>query len=260
MTLPPDDLGDLLDITPEAEAPEVETPETPEVVEAAAPEAPAAPDPWEKINRLAELQAQQIELQRAQMERAAAPPPPAAWVDPYDRPENSARLEQLEEDASWNPEARKELGKLRRTLDDERLDYRVSQRETALRQELQAASQVQQVQGTLLQEARQYGELVDETALNEVMGEVFAGQADHVRANALQDPALRQLIVQAAAGRRVLAGEQRPPNAPARAPAPPTVQSVAAARTAPSKAGPGEWADPEYMNSALEAAYGKAFK
>lgn len=258
----PDDLDLTPDLTPadpqpvEEVTPEAVTTDTPpEVVEAA----PAQPDPWEKINQLADLQRQQLEFQMSQRQQAAAPPAPPAWVDPFERPENVAKLSELEERATWDPSALREMRSLERQWMDERTDHRMEQREAAIRQEMQGAQTYQQAKAQVLTSAQQYGDLVDVDTLNGIEAQVLRDVPQHQRALALQDPEFRDLLMDAAIGRRVRTGKQPLPNAPQRPAAPPQVQSSARGTTPPSKATQGMWSDPAYLDSVLTDEYSKLF-
>lgn len=226
------------DLTPE---PEVET--------------PAAADPMAQVQEVVQMMRENAELQRQQLQ--PAPAQPAAWVDPYDRPENVAKLDELEERVTYDASARAELRAFKRSLDDERLDYRVAQREQTLRAELTAGQQVQQVRQTLQTEAMRHGDLVDVTTLHELENEVLRDSPDHVRAQALSDPKFRQIMIEAAAGRRVLSGKATP--TAARPPVPAQVRSSDRA-PAPSKARLDQWNDPEYLDALYADAYNNPAK
>lgn len=253
MTLPDDNEQDF-DLTPDLELPETDTPEVEEVEAEVTPPAPTVDPVMETVRQLAESMKADREEQRQRRERESQPAAPAAWVDPYDRPDVIAKLDDLEDRAGYDSDARNQLRTFRRQLDDERMDYRVGQREQALRAEMQAAGQVDAVTRTLRDEARQYGDLVTEEALTTIADEVFAGQPAHVRANALNDPALRKLIMKAAAGERVLNGQVKPPNAPARPAAPPAVRSDSRAPAPKAKAEQVQmWNDPAFLAAEAES-------
>lgn len=257
MTLPdpgyvPDE---ILDAPPVGEA-------QPALDDAPAETLPTLPEPVTppvdlaaQVAALTDTFRQSMEFQRQQAERQAQPAPPPAWVDPYDRPENTAKLDDLEERASFDPEARAALRTFRRQLDDERMEHRLGEREALIRQELQATQTVQTVERQLLTEATQHGDLVSGDDVQAVAAEVFRDLPTSQRAAALQDPGLRKLLVEAAAGRRLLSGKQPvAPNAPRPAP-PAQVRSGNNATPAPSKATQANWADPDYMAGVMADAW-----
>lgn len=259
MTMP-DDLDLTPDLNPADPQPVEEV--TPEAVTSDTPEveaAPAQPDPWEKINQLADLQRQQLELQMNQQRQAAAPPAPPAWVDPSERPERVAKREELEERAGWDTTALRELLKMDREDIEERMAHKWEQREAAIRQEMHGAQTYQQAKAQVLTSAQQYGDLVDMDTLNGIEAQVLRDVPQHQRALALQDPEFRDLLMDAAIGRRVRTGKQPLPNAPQRPAAPPQVQSSARGTTPPSKATQGMWSDPAYLDSVLTDEYSKLF-
>lgn len=257
----PDDLDLTPDLNPadpqpvEEVTPEAVTSDTPEVVEAA----PAQPDLTQQVAELVQLQKQEYEARLNQQRQAAAPPPPPAWVDPFERPENVAKLSELEERATWDPSALREMRSLERQWMDERTDHRMEQREAAIRQEMQGAQTYQQAKAQVLTSAQQYGDLVDMDTLNGIEAQVLRDVPQHQRALALQDPEFRDLLMDAAIGRRVHTGKQPLPNAPQRPAAPPQVQSSARGTTPPSKATQGMWSDPAYLDSVLTDEYSKLF-
>lgn len=257
MTMLPDDL----DLTPdlqEAVAPEETTSEvtsdTPEVIEEQPASAAPQLDLTQQVAELVQMQKAQFEAQQTQA-RQAANPAPAAWVDPFDRPENQERLAELEEQAVYDPAAMRQLNALNRQLMQEQFRHDLEVERQTMRQEMTARQAYEQATGSLRTEASRYGELVDTSTLTEIENEVFANIPEHQRAMALQDPTMRKLLTEAAAGRRVLSGKQPNPNAPARPAAPPAVQSSSRAPTPASKATNAHYNDAEWLEGALHDAF-----
>lgn len=231
------DDDNLLDgeFTPEAleATPEDTTPaeqDTPEVASSPTPEPVTAPVPDWQADLAAVARMQREQMERQNQPQVQAPP---AWVDPYDRPDVIEKLDQLESEASWNDAARVQLRQYRRQIEDERINYRLQEQQQTILARTQAELGADAALSGLTRMARtELGDLVDEQTIQDVTNQVFGGNRA-LMTQALQDPAVQQLVLDAAAGRRTRMGRNTPANAPQRPPVPPQVQSSARNSTPP---------------------------
>lgn len=254
MTLPESDFSanfapDPNDAIPEEvlESP-VET-ET-DALEAAPDTTPAAEaDPY-GIRALAQEQREFLKLQREQVERQNAPQPQAAPKPLMQQEDWTARYDAAAEASSYDPGARQTMLRMNQELAVEAARDMQNQ----LRTETQAQFGAEGAVGTLRTEARSVlGDLIPDSVLDDVTQQVFGGNRA-LMGTALQDPAVRQLVIDAAAGRQMRAGKAAPTGAPARTPPPANLQS-SARDTKASRTQTEMWGDTEYVDRVFADAW-----
>lgn len=216
----PDDTAALPDdlLGFEADAPDAPVAElAPEVT----PE-PVNDDPY-GLKALASEQRELLKSQREQVERQNAPQPTAAPKALLEQEAWSEEYYAAMEASSYDPGSRQKFARMNQELVREGVQQGLGQ----MRGEMQAQFSADSMVGTLRSEAKGLlGDMVDDATLDAVTSQVFGGDRT-LMGNALKDPSVRQLVIDAAAGRRMRDGKTVPPSAPQRPAPPPSVQSSA---------------------------------
>lgn len=222
------------------------------------PEEVAAPAVPDRMDRFLDLMERNFPQQQPAPQVESA-----AWVDPFERAENKARLAELQAEAMYDPEKLEAYSAFREELFSERIEHKVAQGFAAQNAMQSNVAGLSRARDAVFAEVQGKYKFVDKAGFDEAVDEFVAEQFDGDTANfalALRDPKvgpkLKKALTQSAVAHAVdkRAGAQKPGK---QKPAPAQPARRTAQKGAPARQPRYETEDVDYMTIAERAFYAK---